>query len=186
MKKAAQILTAAILSLGLASIAHTAGAQQPSCDSIVITNTGAGSNNQGVCTVNVTATVICSNNVYVLDNNSQQAVSGAASVLGNTTASTAVSGDATNQNGTAVQIGAACVSAVTPTTPTPETPAPQTPTTPTVTPIATAPAAKPAVLPYTAGNSTIDTILIAAILLGTIAITIRLAISAYRRFHVAS
>jgi hypothetical protein len=175
MKKVTQILTALVLGISFVGIGSVAHAQEvKSCDSIVITNTGEGSYNEGVCTVNVDVNVTCTNNVYVLDDNSQEAATGAASELGNTSGGAAVSGNATNDNGQTVQIGASCGQPAVPTTPT-------TPTTPVV-PVATAaPKQQVTVLPFTASNSTAETAVIATIALATVLVTARVAVSVYRR-----
>lgn len=109
MKYLSKFLVAAGVILGLSAVSGLpVNAQGPTCDNIVITNTGPNSNNQGTCTVNVSAKVVCNNNIYVLDSNSQTAVTGTASSLGSTSAGSAISGSATNENNQAVQIGANC------------------------------------------------------------------------------
>lgn len=174
MKKLIKVLTAAILSV--AFVGAAAGAQaQSTCESIVITNTGENSNNQGVCTVVTNVTLVCNNNVYVLTENDQEAITGEAEVLGNTTGGTAITGNATNENGQTVTIGSSCGEA---------TPAPSaSPVTPAggsgnVTP----PAAKPAALPYTAGNSTLAIVVSSLVAAAAVVAGSRVAVAAYRRF----
>jgi hypothetical protein len=185
MKKISQILMAAVLTVGLVSfggnVANAQVVEEETCESIVISNTGPGSINEGVCVVNIDVEVTCNNNVYVLNENDQEAVTGAAQELGNTTGGTAISGNATNENGTTVQIGAACGETTTPETPvTPTTPEkPVTPSTPT-TPAA-APAQKVAALPNTASNQTVAIALIGFVVAALAVIASRIAIAAYRR-----
>lgn len=173
MKKVTQILVALVISVGIVSIGTSAHAQQAPCDNIVIYNTGPNSTNVALCINDTELEVVCDNNIYVLTENSQEAVSGEAVSQGSTAGGNAVSGSATNENGATVQIGAACG----------ETPAPVTPETPeipTVTPTS-APVEKPSVLPYTASSSFGETALIAVIAIATAAVTARLAIAVYRR-----
>lgn len=175
MKKLSQVLTAIVLSAGF--VGNVAGAQAAQCTSIVITNTGPNSNNSGTCTVNTTVAVTCVNNLYVLSQNDQTAVTGQASSLGNTTAGTAITGNATNENGATVQIGAACGDT---STTTPETPATPTSNTPAGG-AGQAEAKKVAALPYTASSSVIvwAGMSIAALLAALVATRIGFAV--YRR-----
>lgn len=177
MKKVTQILVALVLSLGLASIGDIANAQVANCDNIVIYNTGPGSNNVALCITDTELEVVCDNNIYVLTDNSQEAVSGEAVNQGSAAGGNAVSGSATNENGTTVQIGADCGETPAP-TPTPVTP--ETPATPTVTPVTTS-VEKPTLLPYTATSSLTEGLLIGLIALATAAVTARITIKAYRR-----
>lgn len=180
MKKVTQILAALVLSVGLVGVAGTSPASAleidaEDCDNFVIFNTGPGSDNTIRCIDSINLEVTCVNNTYILTNNSQQALSGAATVTGNTSGAGAVSGPASNSNDTTVHtVGDPCVS--TPTTPT----TPETPAAPTVTPVAT-PVEKPAALPFTASNSVMETALIALIALATAAFTARAAVKVYRR-----
>lgn len=183
MKKVLQIVAACVVFAGLFGLANapTTGAQAvPSegddCDVLIINGTGEGSNNEVVCTVEENVTVVCENGIYVLDENSQTAISGGAVVGGNVTGGTAITGNATNQNGTTVEINSECSAAETPVTPSapvmPTTPAPSTtPTTPT----------KVSVLPFTSGNSALDTALVTIIVLTALAATAHIGITAYRR-----
>lgn len=185
MKKISQILIAAVLTVGLVSfgdnVANAQVVEEETCESIVISNTGSGSINEGICVVNVDVEVTCNNNIYVLNENDQEVVTGAAQELGNTTGGTAISGNATNENGTTVQIGAVCSETTTPVTPvTPTTPEkPVTPTTP-ATPVA-APVQKVAALPNTASNSIVQTVVFSLVAIAAVAIASRVAIAAYRR-----
>lgn len=172
MKKIIQIVATLVLAVGFAVTGTgSVQAQSNDCDVLIINGTGSGSNNQVECTTTVDVTVECVNNVYVLDSNSQTAVSGAAVSGGNVTGGTAITGNATNTNGQTVSIGANCGTQTVPTTPvTPQTP-----------PTAAVPPKKVAALPFTSGNSTFETVLVSAIALITIAISARFAVVAYRR-----
>ncbi len=174
MKKIAQIFAAVVVSLGF--VGNVASAQvQSNCTSIVITNTGANSNNQGTCTVNTTVVVTCINNTYVLNQNDQTAVTGQASVLGNTSGGPAITGNATNTNGSTVQIGSAC----TPATTTPDVP---TTTTTSTTPVTTTPEVKKvATLPYTASSSFGEIALIGTLVAIAVFATARVGAVVYRR-----
>lgn len=176
MKKVTQILVALVLSLGLASVGQVANAQTPDCDNIVIYNTGPGSDNVVLCINDATLEVECQNNIYVLNESSQEAVSGEAVSQGSTAGGNAVSGSATNENGATVQIGANCGEVEAPVTPT----TPETPSTPVVTPVAT-PKEKPALLPYTSAGSLAETIAVGLIALATVLLTARIAVTVYRR-----
>ncbi len=170
MKKLVQILTAAVVSV--AFVGSVAGAQE--CDNIVIFNTGPDSNNQVSCVDVTNLTVTCVNNVFVLDTNSQTALTGSASVAANVTSGNALSGDANNSNGQVVTIGASCVSATTPVTPV-------TPGGGSVTPAAET---KVAALPYTAGTSAATIVAISLVAAAAIVAVSRIAIAAYRRYSV--
>lgn len=173
MKKLLQILTASIMSVAFIGVA--AGAQgQPDCDILVINGTGPGSSNQVVCTVTTNATVVCTDNVYILDANSQSAATGAASNQGNVTGGTAITGNATNSNGQTVAIGASCGTVASP------APTPSTPVTPGKGSITPAQAA-PAVLPYTAGASAEAIVVASLIAAAAIVVLSRVAVAAFRR-----
>lgn len=182
MKKIALALVAIVVSAGF--VGNVAQAQvnpnpDPVCTSIVISNTGTGSNNSGVCTVITNVVVTCVNNIYVLNENDQEAVTGEAEELGNTSGSAAITGDATNENGTNVQIGADCGEATeTPTTPT----NPETPATPTAsTPEKSQPATKVAALPYTATNPATTIAMIGAVVAAVALIATVAGLAIYRR-----
>lgn len=117
MKKLSSLLIAVIFTMSIGAFTMPKAGALEACNEIIITNTGPNSNNEGTCTVNVTAKVTCQNNVYVLDNNSQTAATGAASAVGSTTAGAAISGDAINENSQSVKIGAECGKAEVPVTP---------------------------------------------------------------------
>ena len=179
MNKLTQIFAAIALSVGF--VGNVAGAQaspDPVCTSIVITNPGQSSNNSGTCVVNTTVTVSCTNNIYVLSQNDQTAVTGQASSLGNTSGGPAITGDATNSNGTNVQIGAACGSTHT----TPETPN----TTPTASTTPTggsgqAEAKHIAALPYTASSSVVELAAVGTVVLLISLVATRIGFALYRR-----
>ncbi len=170
-------LVALIVILGFSG--STVGAQQSPCagGQITITNTGPDSTNVVDCVTVSDVKVTCNNSIYVLTSNSQTAISGKAGSNVNTSAGSAISGNATNTNGDTVQIGATCVTEAT----TPATPV--TPVTPTaVTPTTGTGAAKPkvAVLPNTASNSVTETAVIGLLVLVSILVLSRLAVTAYR------
>ena len=176
MKKLIKVLTAAILSVAFVGTAAGAQAQTElgNCTSIVITNTGSNSNNQGVCNVVVNVDAVCVDNKYVLNTSAQTAVSGAASAAGNTNTGAAISGGSANYNGTNIQLGNSCGPTTTPAAPvTPETPGKGA-----VTPAAE----KPAALPYTAGNSTLAIVVSSLVAAAAIVAGSRVAVAAYRRF----
>lgn len=180
MKKLLQILAATVLSVGFISSLSSANAHAvTNCNNLVIVNTGQGSSNVVICADTLDLEATCTNNAYVLTTNSQQAVSGEAAAQNNGTGGSAVSGNATNENGTSVAIGASCGEQETPITPTTSTT--PTPTTPTVS---TPSAQKVSALPFTAGNSMIETILVASIIVVTALASIRFAVVAYRRLAV--
>lgn len=185
MKKISQILIAAVLTVGLVGfgegIANAADTPPENCDNIIIYNTGSESTNVYECIDATKLTVTCNNNIYVLNENSQTAISGDAEVDINVTGGSAISGDANNTNGDVVEIGADCGEATTPVTPvTPTTPEkPVTPTTP-ATPVA-APVQKVAALPNTASNSIVQTVVFSLVAIAAVAIASRVAIAAYRR-----
>lgn len=171
MKKVLQIVAAAVLSVAALSVPANAA----DCDVLSINNTGTGSNNQVVCNVTRNVTVVCVNNVYTLDSNSQSAVSGDASSQGNTvTSGTVITGNATNTNGQNVIIGASCNENAAPVSPTPSV----TPTTPGqggVTPAA------PKALPNTSANSMLSVVAVSLLVAAAIVAGSRLAVAAYRR-----
>lgn len=107
MKKLIHILPAIMISASIAG--NVAGAQAPQdCDVLIINDTGPGSTTQVVCNVTTDVQVDCKNNVYILNENSQTAVSGDASSQGNVTNNTTITGNAVNSNGDVVRIGASC------------------------------------------------------------------------------
>jgi len=175
MKKFTQILLAAVLSISLVGVGNVANAF--TCESIVINNTGPGSNNEATCFVEVNVEVICNNNIYVLNDNSQSAVSGAVTNQGNTTGGAAISGNATNENGDTVTIGATC--GAQPTTPivtttTPTTTVPTTPLAPVV------PGKGAAVLPNTSSNSVVEIALLGVAAIAGLLVASRIVVAAYR------
>lgn len=180
MKRYMRGLVTLIVILGFSG--GSASALEGPCDGneITISNTGPGSTNTVVCVTNTKLNVVCSNNVYILDSNSQAAVSGAATQQGNSGGGSAVSGNATNSNGDNVQIGASCgvpaaTTPVTPTTPTPVAP----PTPPTG--MGAAVPTKATVLPNTAGTSTTEVAIAGVIALVSVLALSQFALRLYRR-----
>lgn len=175
----------------LAFMGGVANAQQ-ACEGATIINTGPGSTNEVTCVDSRDIKVTCVNDVYVVNNNSQTGGSGDADNSGNTTGGGSVSGNATNENGTTVQIGASCATqpaAVTPEAPTP-TPGQPVGGMGAGQPVggmgagAPAEAAKTvAALPDTGDNTMIDSVLIGGTSLATLLIASRLGAIAYR--HLA-
>lgn len=184
MKRFMRGIVAVIIAAGI--MGGPAYAQQACDGALVISNTGPGSTNEVECVDSNTIRVICTNDVYVVNNNSQTSESGDATNSSNTTGGSSITGNATNENGTTVQIGASCVAAPVVTTPEDK------PNQPTpgmgagrggnVLGAETTPSAQQvALLPTTAGNSIVETIVTGiAALIGTIAMS-RLAVVLYRR-----
>ncbi len=98
-----------------------------------IYNTGSDSYNSCVLKSDRSAQVTCDNNIYVLNNNSQNAGTGGVTVSDNGNGGSAVSGSATNQSGVTVTIGASCGTVAQTTTATPS----PTPSSPVAPPAAT-------------------------------------------------
>lgn len=170
-------LVALIVILGISG--GNVSAQQAPCNGgqITITNTGPDSTNEVTCVTISDLEVTCNNSVYVLTENSQSAISGAAGSNVNTSAGSAISGNATNENGATVQIGANCETPVTPAV-VPETPV--TPTTPTTGTGAATPTAV-AVLPNTANSSVTEMAIAGLIALVSVIGLSQLGLSLYRR-----
>ena len=125
--------------------------------------TGPNSNNQCVSMTTYECTVVNDNDVKIINQNDQSAVSGTVVTGGNTQSGGSVSGTVSNTNGTSFNVsitntGASKTCTAVATVPaTPETPvAPTTPTTPgtTVTPVQpqNGNGATVAALPHTSGN----------------------------------
>jgi hypothetical protein len=169
----------------------SAGAQQLTCS---IYNSGSSAYNS--CTQNSDQyiSVVCDNNVYVVNNNAQNAGTGVAGTTGNGSSGSATSGNALNENNQVVNLGAACGTTTTSTTPTtPSTPpsgssSSSTPATGGVgaaTPAATTTSRPaPAALPYTASNPIATIAMISLAALATILIATRIGIMAYRRVTI--
>lgn len=117
MKRAIQGLAAAIISVGCMGAA--AGAESANCDS-TINNTGADSHNEVTCTDSTKMSVVCKNGIYVLNDNEQSSGSGSVDADKNTTVGNISTGDAVNENGTTVKIGASCGAAAQPVTTPPQ------------------------------------------------------------------
>lgn len=149
-----------------------------------IINTGPGSVNEVKCVDSREIKVTCVNDIYVVNNNSQTGGSGDADNTGNTTGGGSISGDATNENGTTVEIGASC--AAQPAVVTPENPTPSQPVggmgAGGMGAGAPAEAAQTiTALPNTGSNVILDSVLIGGTSLGALLIASRLGAIAYRR-----
>jgi len=131
-KKVLQAITVVGLTVGFSL--GVAAAADTNCD---ITNTGPDSTNSCTDDTSNNVTVTCTNGIYVVDTNSQDANSGGANNSGNGNSGGATTGNAVNQNGETVTIGAACTPATTTSTSTPPT------TTTSVTPATAQVAAVP-------------------------------------------
>lgn len=180
MKRYMRGFVAAITSL--AFMGGVASAQTPTTcadGEATITNTGPGSVNEIECVDSREITVTCSNNIYVVNDNSQTGSSGNANNSGNTTGGNSISGSATNENGATVQIGASCAAeqpaAVTPEAPTPSQPVGG------MGAGAPVPVTAIAALPNTSNNTLLDNVLIGSAGLASLLIASRLGTAAYRR-----
>ena len=171
----------------LAFMGGVANAQQ-ACEGATITNTGPGSTNEVKCVDSRDIKVTCVNDVYVVNNNSQTGGSGDADNSGNTTGGGSISGNATNENGTTVQIGASC--ATQPAAVTPENPAPGQPVggMGAGQPVGGMGAGAPleatktvAALPNTGNNILLDSVVIGGTSLAALLIASRLGAIAYSR-----
>ena len=176
----------------LAFMGGVANAQEGSGDcsgDAIITHTGPDSVNKIECVSARDIKVTCKNNIYVVTDNSQSAGSGDTTNDGNTTGGSAISGNATNENGTIVEIGASCgeqPAVITPENPKPGmgavTPSSQQPSggggavAPTQAPV------EITTLPDTSSNPILDGALIAGSSLTGLLIASQLSIAAYRRF----
>ena len=165
-------LTAITVSLGIMfGGAVDAGAV---CAGATITNTGPGSQNEITCVDSSTVSVACINNINVVTNNDQTGTSGDAS------GSNVITGNATNENGAVVTIGASCEAQ--PVIPAATTPTPVVPPTEKSSPAGTtAPKQQIAVLPNTASTSFVKNALIATLALSALFVASRIAITVYRR-----
>lgn len=175
MKKVFQVFAVAFIASVAFLNVNSAGAVEidsPSCGTIIITNTGENSNNEGTCTVVRNIVLECKDNINVLSENDQQAVTGDAQSLGNTTSGTAITGSATNVNGQVVEIGSKGCATTTSTT---------TTTSPSPTPSSTPTPSKPKTLPYTASNSTLSIVAISLATAAAAVVASRVAVAAYRR-----
>lgn len=190
MKKLTQIVSAILLSVAFVGVSNTVSAieGEGECSgAFVITNTGPESENIITCIDVENLIVTCQNNIYVLNDNDQFAHTGNSQGEGNTITGNAFTGDASNENRTIVEIGAECdVEGEEKEGEKGEKEEEKAPVVVTgaEVPSAGAGAAAPqkvAALPFTAGNSTLETAAISAIVLATAFATIRLAVAAYRR-----
>jgi hypothetical protein len=178
VKKLLQIITGTVVSVGL--MAGTAAADSVTCGGS-ISNTGPGSNNTITCVDKNDIQVTCSNNDKVVETNNQNANSGGAFTVENTSGGNANSGNANNNNKVTVDVGASCARQVATTATT--SPAGGKGAGSASTP-ATTPSAKAGVssLPKTGSNSLQDSAITGVFVLGTAAAVSQLAASAYRRF----
>lgn len=116
MKKFLGILATVVLcmsamgGLALAETTNTTTNEVSTCTIYTL-----GSESYASCTEDSTrkAQVTCVNDIYVLNNNSQNAGSGGVTVTNNGSAGNVVSGSAVTENGTSVKIGAKCAVATT-------------------------------------------------------------------------
>lgn len=183
MKRFMRGIVAVIIAAGI--MGGPAYAQQACDGALVISDTGPGSTNEIKCVDSSTVRVTCTNDVYVVNNNSQTSESGDATNSNNTTGGSSITGSATNENGTTVQIGASCVAAPVVTTseekPNQPTPGKGAGLVAGVNTAAAPSTQQVALLPNTAGNSIVETIITGiATLIGIIAAS-RLAIVLHRR-----
>jgi hypothetical protein len=157
MKRVIGMAVATLLSMGL--MAGVAAADTTTTTTTCsIYETGSASYNSCTTDSTQTARVTCDNNVYVLDNNSQNAGTGGVTVTNNTTSGNAVSGSALNSDNNTVTIGTSCGTvAATPTTTT-TTPGTggdtTTPTTTTTTPAVTPQVVAPVGAVHAGGGGT--------------------------------
>ncbi len=131
---ASSVTLGLMLSVGVVSVSAATTSTSTSCS---IYTTGSKSYNSCVDNSTQSARVTCLNNIYVINNNAQNAGTGGAVVSNNTSGGNAVSGNAKNDNNVSVTIGASCAAATV--TPTVSVPAQTNPT-------PTAAAQSPAVL----------------------------------------
>lgn len=106
MKKFLQILTTAMV--GAFLVVGVAGASSNTSDCDIYQKNSTSYNN---CLNNLTKTsvqVVCENNVYVINDNSQNAGTGSATITSNGSGGYTASGSAQNTSGTTVTIGATC------------------------------------------------------------------------------
>ena len=107
MKKLLQILSATAVCASLA-VDVAAAQSNTTVSKCSIYQSGSTSYKSCVNSTNNSVRVICKNDVYVIDNNSQQAGTGNATITGNGSGGYIASGNAKNENGTTVNIGASC------------------------------------------------------------------------------
>ena len=123
MNKLMQAVSTVTLAMAMSVGVAAAETTTTTCN---IYNTGTDSYNSCKTDSTKSAQVTCVNNIYVLNNNSQNAGTGGAVVTDNGEGGSAVSGTAVNDNNVSVTIGASCETATTvatPPTPTPTPPA---------------------------------------------------------------
>jgi hypothetical protein len=191
MNKIAQSFLAAIISVGF--MGGIAGAQSADCSG-TISNTGADSTNIVGCDTSTTVKVTCKNGIYVKNDNTQDSSTGSINNSNNTSTGSTTTGNAINENGTQVKIGASCATA--------EAAQPVTPTVQpsggkgsvgggggaagglgaTLAPASLAPRTEVAALPNTASNPIGAIALTGAASLAGILSLSRIAVGGYRRF----
>lgn len=163
MKKLLLGLTIATLSLGGTSL------QVGATEDATISNTGPGSTNTIETKDDFKCEVKNVNDFEITNNNTQEAISGSATVGNNTSGGNATSGSATNSNGTVIDVtvtNTGCVvTAVTPPTPVVPGGGSVTPSANqpvggkgAITPVAAPQVAAPSVLPNTSASSTLSII----------------------------
>lgn len=133
-------------------------------------------------TTKTSVKVVCVNNVYVIDNNSQNAGTGNATITSNGSGGYAASGNAQNTSGSTVTIGASCGQAATSSSSTPPSTSGGSSSTPTTTKKSSSPSApltpssstamSAASLPETGSNTLVN-----AAVIGTVLVVGGLAIS---------
>jgi hypothetical protein len=182
MKKIVRFAAAVVTGIGLS--AGVVSAQSSTC---TITNTGPDSVNS--CTVNDSnvVTITCINGVTATNINVQSAVSGSATVSGNTISGTATSGDAANVNNVATELAQYCAQA--PNTPTPSQPpaggnqggSQQGAGGQGGGVVAGASTTRVAALPRTGVNSTVNNLGLATAAAGMLGLAAQAGVMAYRR-----
>lgn len=176
MKKLLQILSAGVVGASLVVGVAAAGAYTNEC-SIIYQQKDSASYKSCESNPNNSVRVTCVNDVYVIDNTSQQAGTGNATITPGSNGGYAVSGNAENESNSTVTIGASCGQPATtpvtqPTTPTSVGKGAGTPAAVTATP-ATPAAQTPAAasLPETGSNTVVNDAVIGTIVLaGTLAL----------------
>ena len=174
MKKLLQILSATVVCAGLA-VGVAAAQSNTTVSECSIYQSSSASYNSCVNHTNNSVRVTCKNDTYVIDNTSQQAGTGNATITGNGSVGYVASGNAEDQNGTAVTIGASCgkpaSSTSTVPTSTPTSSGKGAGATPTATPSSSTTIAASS-LPETGSNAVItDTMIGAGALFGALALS---------------
>ncbi|MDB5165715.1 MAG: hypothetical protein JWM00_605 [Candidatus Saccharibacteria bacterium] len=173
-------IMALLMGIGMVASGGADRASAIDCSGAII-NPGPGSTNTIECVNASTVHVTCTNNINVVTSSTQTAGSGGGISSGNTNAGNVITGNATNENGQVVQIGAACV-----TQPASQTTSPNMPTTSSVAatpgPSTVMPTSRVvAALPNTASNSLTDVILLGVISLAGMLGISRVGVELYHR-----